>query len=857
MESSGPAVVRQPDHAAGAAPALKRAADGAAPGVRPGWLQIPDWFSFENQGGNIAIGDLTGAGKQDLLVIMIDHPGGGPNRGLFRIGRTLDAKGNVTGGWTPWIDVPNWFSWENQGVGAAVFDVDKDGNQDLLVYMIDHPQGGNQGYYRLGKHLDANGNINGGWGPWTPIPDWFSFENQHGGIAVADLDGNGNPELIVMMVDNPPGQNRGLYRIGRNLDANANVTDGWTPWIDVGPIPPPPAPLNQPTWFSWENQAADVAVADVDGDGHPDLLVFMVDNPVEQNQAFFKVGSKLDINGNVQQWSLWRGVPSWFAWENQGGGIATTTVNGKPAMLTLMVDNPVGQNAGYYRSIPLDVNPARDGKWEVLPFHSGVLAVHAALLPQGKVLFFAGSGSSAVRFAAPDFGSMARGIYTSVVWDPDATPPNNFFHPQTLFAPNGRPFDFFCGADTFLGDGRLLSAGGTGHYNPFTGRNDATVFDFNARQWSFVASMAHGRWYPSLIPLGDGRALVATGLTEDLANPHNNTLETYDPVSNKWQLLHLPNAFPGLPLYAHIFLMADGRIVFDGGRMDDQLQVDPCIIDLMHDPVGVTPIAGMEGGGMRNQSASVLLPPAQDQRVMIMGGGPAGKPNKTDAIDNVDIVDFKDPHPHFVPAAPLNFPRLHLNSVLLPDRTVFVSGGSLHQEDAPLARLQGEIYNPASDTWTPTAAAAVPRLYHSTAVLMPDGTVVTAGSNPDGGSHVQWDDDPNEEMRLEVFSPPYLFKGPRPTISAAPAKCTYGQNIQISSPEAANIRWANLLRNCVTTHSFDSSQRLVDLEITSRAGGVVSATVPVNHNIAPPGWYMLFLVDSNGIPSVANWVRLN
>src|SRR6516225_592131 len=111
--------------------------------------------------------------------------------------------------------------------------------------MIDHPQGGNQGYYRLGKHLDANGNINGGWGPWTPIPDWFSFENQHGGIAVADLDGNGNPELIVMMVDNPPGQNRGLYRIGRNLDANANVTDGWTPWIDVGPIPPPPAPLNR------------------------------------------------------------------------------------------------------------------------------------------------------------------------------------------------------------------------------------------------------------------------------------------------------------------------------------------------------------------------------------------------------------------------------------------------------------------------------------------------------------------------------------------------------------------------------------------------------------------------------------
>jgi len=209
-----------------------------------------------------------------------------------------------------------------------------------------------------------------------------------------------------------------------------------------------------------------------------------------------------------------------------------------------------------------------------------------------------------------------------------------------------------------------------------------------------------------------------------------------------------------------------------------------------------------------------------------------------------------------VPASPLNFPRLHLNAVLLPDHTVFVSGGSLHQEDTPLARLQGEIYDPATDTWTPAATATVPRLYHSTALLLPDATVVTAGSNPDGGSHVPWDEDPEEEMRLEVFSPPYLFKGPRPAISAAPAQCTYGQSIQIKSPQSANIRWASLLRNCVTTHSFDGSQRLVDLDVTSRNGGVVTATVPQNRNIAPPGWYMLFLVDNSGVPSVASWIRL-
>jgi hypothetical protein len=155
------------------------------------------------------------------------------------------------------------------------------------------------------------------------------------------------------------------------------------------------------------------------------------------------------------------------------------------------------------------------------------------------------------------------------------------------------------------------------------------------------------------------------------------------------------------------------------------------------------------------------------------------------------------------------------------------------------------------------AASTVPRLYHSTAILLPDATVLSSGGNPDGGNHVDWDHDPNEEMRLEIFSPPYLFRGPRPVISAAPDHCTYGQTISIKSAQAGNIRWASLIRPCVTTHSFDGSQRLIDLEINSRAGGVVSATVPTNPNLTPPGWYMLFLVDNDGVPSLANWIRVN
>lgn len=220
------------------------------------------------------------------------------------------------------------------------------------------------------------------------------------------------------------------------------------------------------------------------------------------------------------------------------------------------------------------------------------------------------------------------------------------------------------------------------------------------------------------------------------------------------------------------------------------------------------------------------------------------------------MADLGAAQPHFEAAEPLCFPRLHLNAVLLPDRTVLVTGGSLKQEDQPLARLQAELFDPATGHWTPVARAKVPRLYHSTALLLPDGRVVAAGGNPDGGTHVQWDQDPEEEMRLEVYSPPYLFKGPRPTLGAVPAEWAYGQPVELPSPQAGQLRWAHLIRPCVTTHSFDGSQRLVDLPIAAQGAGKVRVQVPANRNLAPPGWYMLFVVDQAGLPSVASWVHL-
>jgi hypothetical protein len=801
---------------------------------------VPDWFSWENQGGGVAVGSLAGDGTQDLVVLMVNSPNG-QNQGLYRVGRTLDGAGQVTG-WSPWVEVPDWFSHDNQGANIALADLDGDGQQELVVGMVDNPGGQNRGLFRVGRTLDPAGTATGGWTPWAEVPDWFSWENQGLAVAVTPPTQQGSRDLVILMVDNGAQANRAVYRLGRNLDADGNVTD-WTPWVDV------------PGWFSWENQGCGVAVADLDHDGGRDLIVCNIDNPLGQNQAFYRIGKSLSVDGNpADGWGPWLGVPNWFAWENQGGGIAVGQIETKQRLVAFMVDNPPQQNAGLYELVDLVHDPAREGSWEVLSFHSGVLAVHAALLPRGKVLFFAGSGSSATRFDSPAFGDENQGIYTSVVWSP---PGNAFSHPPTLRAGDQRPFDFFCGGDGFLPDGRLLSAGGTIGYNPFRGRKDTAVFDYQTEQWSFAGTMAQGRWYPTLIALGDGTILAASGLGEHGDDGPKTTLEVYAAATDTWGTLQLGAGFPGLPLYPHLFLLADGRVFFSGGRMDDPLDVAACILDLTQDPVATTTVPDLLEPDMRNQSASVLLPPAQEQRVMIVGGGPVGMPDKTDAVDAVSIVDLTAANPAYQSGAPIGLPRLHLNAVLLPDRTVFVSGGSLKQEDEPLARLQGEIYDPATNTWSLMAAATVPRLYHSTALLLPDGRVVAAGGNPEGGKQANWEPpSPVEELRVEVFSPPYLFKGPRPVIASAPEEWGYGQTVTIATPHAGAIQWASLISSGVTTHSFDSGQRLVDLEISSRDGGSLEVTVTTNHNLAPPGWYMLFLVNRQGIPSTANWIHL-
>ena len=437
-----------------------------------------------------------------------------------------------------------------------------------------------------------------------------------------------------------------------------------------------------------------------------------------------------------------------------------------------------------------NLEAATKGWWELLPCEAPVLAVHAVLMHTGKVLFFAGSGNDE--------------LYTtglrSAVYD----------YENGTFATPPTPIDVFCAGQTVLPDGRVLVAGGSERYDPFVGLKTTLLFDPVAEQWTFVQAMKWGRWYPTLLTLGDGRAFATSG-------GGNSENETYAPATG-WSV---SGPQFGWPLYPHLNLLADGRVFHSGMRFGGS-GVQPGYLNATTGAYTALPAAAIPASfnfGKRDQGATVLLPPAQSQRVMLMGGGDP-------SIPGVQIIDTDAATPQYVAAPPMLRPRIHLNAVILPDRTVVATGGSALSENFATASLEAEIFDPATNTWMTGAAARVPRMYHSTALLMPDGRVLTAGSNPRRR---------DDELRLEVYHPPYLFRGPRPCIERVAAQVRLDETFTLHSPNAADIKWISLIRPMATTHSCDSEQRLVDVPFRRRGVCHLDARMPANPNLVPPG----------------------
>jgi hypothetical protein len=502
--------------------------------------------------------------------------------------------------------------------------------------------------------------------------------------------------------------------------------------------------------------------------------------------------------------------------------------------------------------------------WEVLPFLSPVLPIHAALLPpdgQGvsRVFFFAGSSNnfdnSITQFRVLEGGALWT--YPGDNFERPATPTG----PPTEDYPDGAPLDLFCGGQSLLPDGRLLVAGGTAQYDPFWGAAHAFILDsnINPKGWIPATDMGNGRWYPTQVTLGDGKILAVSGTDQN--EELNQIPEIYDPTNDTWQ--SRPDSLSPYPLYAHLFLLLNGRIFYSGGYFGQNYGVTPRILNLLDNTE--LPIGGLRDEDSRDQSVTVLLPPAQNQQFLVIGGGISDGP----ATNLVDQVSPLSSTRRYAARQNLIHARKHHHAVLLPDRTVFVCGGSgNHEGGAALEEppvepegLPAEIYNPATNTWTEVEAEGIPRLYHSVALLLPDGSVLSAGGNPrrlnecpDGFNNGF----ACEELRLGIYKPSYMSAA-RPVInSISTTTLPYGGILTIATPQARSILWVNLIRPMATTHSCDVEQRVVNVAITARTNTTLTAQLNTTGNVAPPGWYMLFITNNSTprIPSEARWVKV-
>ncbi|MDH6131488.1 hypothetical protein P3T37_000857 [Kitasatospora sp. MAA4] len=483
------------------------------------------------------------------------------------------------------------------------------------------------------------------------------------------------------------------------------------------------------------------------------------------------------------------------------------------------------------------------GSWQVMPFLNPVRSMHAIVLHDGRVLLMAGSGNDPMAFAA--------GTFTSAVYDPS----NGTFHQIPT------PADMFCSGHVQLPDGRVLIVGGTKSYpaadasHGYEGLNTGYVFDPATQAYTRTNDMNDGHWYPSATEMGDGDIVSFGGLRGDSSG--SVTTELYSAAAQTWQptwKVHQSWNFWGL--YPSMVLMQDGRLFYTGSHVfgNGTPGAGASIYD--YNANTVTDVPGLQSKDTRDQSMSVMLPPAQDQRVLTVGGG--NIVSNVDAGRQTDIVDLKAAAPAYTPGPLLPQGKLadgspesgaqgkmYVSTVLLPNGQVFETNGGLHNRADPV--FEASMFDPTTNTFTPAMATdPIPRTYHSASFLLPDGRVMTVGDNPGNGSF---------DMHVSLYTPPYLYQGARPQItSVADTMWSYGssQHITVDAP----IVRAELIRPAAVTHSSDPNQRFVDLPLSVNGDGSVNLNVTSNPNLAPPGYYMLFAVNANGVPSVAQWVHL-
>jgi hypothetical protein len=400
--------------------------------------------------------------------------------------------------------------------------------------------------------------------------------------------------------------------------------------------------------------------------------------------------------------------------------------------------------------------------------------------------------------------------------------------------------DIFCSGVTILPSGQVMVTGGvvvgthTGVVNN-RGTTSTMLFDPSTSAWTTGQDMNYARWYPSSIELTDGTALELSGMNAT-GTMVQTVLESYDYTTGYWTALPASADMPSIANYPYprLSLLPSGNVLLSAPS-SQSYQFNPT--------TNAWAFVAATNYGDRFFSSHVLLP-GQEQ-VMVAGGTSSKLYGGGTATNTAEIIDMSAATPAWSYTGSMTYARYNENLVLLADGTVLAVGGGGGDGQYTNPVFTPELYNPATGQWSVLAAQAIQRTYHSTAVLLPDGRVISSGS--DNGALT--------ERTYEIFSPPYLFKGSRPVIQSAPTSLTYNQAFTITTTNASTITRVALVRPGATTHADDFDQRYVDLTFTL-ASGMINATAPPNGSEAPPGYYMLVIVDSKGIPSVMPFLQL-
>jgi hypothetical protein len=510
-------------------------------------------------------------------------------------------------------------------------------------------------------------------------------------------------------------------------------------------------------------------------------------------------------------------VTSGASWSSSNTSVATVSSSGLVTAVGAGTAKIKATYSGKSGKTPLTVTvkaPANLGQWSA-PQYLGMVPVHAAMLHTGKVLLFGYPDGHAP-------GPSAARLFDSVT---NAT--------QDVTLPF--PIDIFCAGQSVMPDGRVLVDGGLDdeHYPGHAGITNTTLFDPISETWSAAAPMTYSRWYPTTLVTPGGSILAVTGTQAD-GKTITAQIESYDPTSDTWTVLppsaNVPNAQADYPL---LIVLKNGKIFYPGPRQDSQ----------MFDPISQSwSYVSSMNFGTRFHSMAVLLP--KSEKVMIVGGAitqPGDSPTNT-----TEIIDFSAQRPAWVYGPPLHIKRYNENLLYLPDGTLIAIGGGQHTRYGNPV-FKPELFDPVANTWRLLPPQVGVRAYHSIAVLMPDGRVISAGS----------DSSTSFQYTYEIYSPSYLFKGPRPTITSSPGDAQYGQQFNIQTPDFADITRVALLRPTATTHANHmDDNRYIDLSFHSKSGSL-TVTAPQSSNHAPPGYYMLVILNSKGVPAVMPFLNLH